>query len=103
MTDPLPTRVQVDQDEAAILPSSRLAHVIRQAEGIPVMQYIQDDPFRVVAFRRLHEQFPDYDLNALWLHCYDVEIQLVTADPTNGSTGTPGPPSSLTSTSGPTT
>ena len=99
----LPTVVAVNEGFARRWPSPRLQHVIRDVEGMPFQQVIGDDPSRVTAFRALVRDFPDYDLTALWLHSFDVELDLVELDPTNGKSPTPGPLSAITGDAGPTT
>ena len=76
----LPTVVAVNEGFARRWPSPRLQHVIRDVEGMPFQQVIGDDPSRVTAFRALVRDFPDYDLTALWLHSYDVEVDVVESD-----------------------
>jgi hypothetical protein len=103
MTEALPTRIKVDTDTAGILPSQRQANIIQAVEEMPVFQVMQAQTLRVMAFRVLAEQYPDYDLTALWLHANDVHIEMATVDPTNGNTTKPELPSAVTGASGPTT
>ena len=103
MTEPLPTVVAVNEGFARRWPSPRLQHVIRDVEGMPFQQVIGDDPSRVTAFRALVRDFPDYDLTALWLHSYDVEVAVVEVDPTPNGSPRAGPPSATIGAAGPTT
>ena len=48
----------------------------------------QTQPFRIVAFRALLRDFPDYDPTALWMHAYDVEVDVLAENPTNGNAPT---------------
>jgi hypothetical protein len=54
---------------------------------------------RVVAFRALLRDYPDRDVSSLWLHSYDVEVEIVEPNPTNGNLPTLAPPSGGSGTS----
>jgi hypothetical protein len=56
-----------------------------------------------VAFRALVRDHPDRDPTSLWLHAYDVEVDVSEADPTNGKPSTTWPPSATTGAAFPTT
>jgi hypothetical protein len=105
VTEPvvLPVVVAVSDAFARRIPSPRLQRVVRDVEGRPFQEVMAEDPFRVAVFRLLHEQFPDFDLTALWLHSFDVEAEVVEPNPTNGASPTPAPPSATTGASGPRT
>jgi hypothetical protein len=75
------------------MPTQRVIDVVEKIEGGNFGQLVQAQPFRVVAFRALLRDFPDYDTTALWLHSYDVEVEVAEPDPTNGNGQTPAPPS----------
>ena len=47
--------------------------------------------FRLTAFRALLRDFPDRDMTSLWLHAYDVEVEVYDEDPTESATRTPSP------------
>ena len=105
MTDPdapLPTLVSVTQAFASRMPTQRVQDTITRAEGGSFGDIIQAQPFRVVAFRALLKQFPDRDAASMWLFSYDVEVEVVDVDPTNGSSPTPEPLSGVTGVSTPT-
>lgn len=106
MTDPgapLPTLVAVTQAFSQRMPSQRVQDTITRAEGGGNMgELMQTQPFRVVAFRALLKQFPDRDPASMWLFSYDVEVEIVDVDPTNGSSPTPEPLSGVTGVSIPT-
>jgi hypothetical protein len=99
MTEPLPTVVQVTQAFSSRMPTQRVQDTVTRAEGGAFGELIQTQPFRIVAFRALLRDFPDRDPTSLWLHAYDVEVEVVEPDPTNGSSPTPAPPSVATGTS----
>jgi hypothetical protein len=101
MTDPdaLPGVVTVTQAFSTRMPTQRVQDTITRAEGGTFGQLIQTQPFRVVAFRALLRDFPDRDPTSLWLHAYDVEVEVAEPDPTNGNSPTPAPPSVVTGTS----
>jgi hypothetical protein len=50
----------------------------------------------------LLKQFPDRDPASMWLFSYDVEVEIVDVDPTNGNSPTPEPLSGVTGASTPT-
>jgi hypothetical protein len=105
MTDrPLPALVQVTQSFVSRLPSQRVLDQLRHCEpATPFGELAETQPFRIVAFRALMRDFPDRDITSLWLHAYDVEVDIVEADPTNGKSATPSPPSAATTAAFPTT
>jgi hypothetical protein len=103
MTEGLPAAVAVTQAFASRMPTQRVIDAVEHAEGAPFAEIIQRQPFRVVAFRALLRDRPDYDLTALWLHSYDCEVAVTEETPTNGSSPTAGLPSATTGASGPTT
>jgi len=96
----LPLVIRISDAMARRIPSPRLQKTVREVEGRPFQEVMAEDPFRVTVFRLLHEQFPDFDLTALWLHSFDVEAEVEEPNPTNGSSPTPAPPSATTGTSG---
>ena len=106
MTEPvvLPTVVEVTSAFTQRLPTQRVIDLITRLEpGRPFPEIAADMPFRVIAFRKLRADYPDGDDTALWLHSYDVEVQVVEADPfsVNGLTLTP--PSAATGVASPAT
>ena len=105
MTDqPLPALVKVTQAFVARLPSQRLLDQLRHCEpGVPFTELAETQPFRIVAFRALVRDYPDRDVTSLWLHAYDVEVDVGDADPTNGKSATLSPPSAATTAAFPTT
>jgi hypothetical protein len=104
MTDPLPTLLTVSQAFSARLPSQRVLDLLARVEPTtPFGELAQTQPFRIVAFRALLRDFPDFDPTALWLHAYDCECEVVELDPTNGKSTTVSPPSAATTAAYPTT
>lgn len=90
MTDdelgPLPDVVTVTQAFMARAPTQRVQDALTRIEGGNFGDLIQAQPFRVTAFRALLRDNPGRDLNSLWLHAYDVEVEITEVDPTaNGN------------------
>ncbi len=92
----LPLLVTVTQAFSTRLPSQRVLDMVAQVEAVGFGQIAQTQPFRLVAFRALVRDFPDYDPTALWLHAYDVEVEVADENPTNGNSPTTAPPSVTT-------
>ena len=92
----LPALVAVTAAFAERVPTQRIIDAVERVEGDRFGLVIQRQPFRVVAFRALMRDFPDYDLAALWLHAYDVEVDVTPADPTSPPLPTPEPHSNGT-------
>jgi hypothetical protein len=92
----LPTLVRVSQAFSARLPSQRTLDLITKIEGVDFAALAQNAPFRIVAFRALLRDYPNWDPTTLWLHAYDVEVEVDDANPMNGSSPTPGPLSAAT-------
>jgi hypothetical protein len=95
MSDELPIQVQCSDAFAARLPTQRLLDTLQRIDSAGFAELAQSQPFRVVAFRALLRDFPDYDPTALWLHAYDVEVEVVIENPTNGKSPTPAPGSAV--------
>jgi hypothetical protein len=87
----LPSLVTVSDSFSQRLPSQRVLDLITKQEPGGFAELAQSQPFRIVAFRALLRDFPDYDTTALWLHAYDTEVDVVTSDPTNGKSPTLAP------------
>jgi hypothetical protein len=107
VTDPdvaLPEVVEVTQAFTQRLPSQRLIDLICRLEpDRPFPQIAADMPFRVIAFRRLCEMFPDRDQTSVWMHSYDVEVQVTEGDPFSPNGLTLTPPSAATGAASPAT
>jgi hypothetical protein len=99
---PLPTLVSVTQAFASRMPTQRVQDTVTRAEGGSFGDIIQAQPFRVVAFRALLKDFPGRDPTSVWMHAYDVEVEVVEPNPTNGDSPTPAPLSGVTGVSTPT-
>jgi hypothetical protein len=94
---PLPELVTVTQAFIARLPSQRILDLLAKLEpGSKFGELIENQPPRLIAFRALLRDHPGRDPASLWLHAYDVEVELVEVDPTNGSVPTLSPPSAPT-------
>jgi hypothetical protein len=90
--EPLPTLIRVTQDFSARLPSPRILDILARCEnGADFGTLAQTQPFRIVAFRALMRDYPKRDPTSLWMHAYDVECEVVDANPTNGKSPTPEP------------
>jgi hypothetical protein len=102
--DALPTVLSVPQSFTNRLPSQRLIDLLGRIEmDVPFPELAGGQPFRLIAFRKLLADYPDRDPTSLWMHAYDVEVDVVEADPTNGSGPTLTQLSALTGTASPTT
>lgn len=95
MTEALPTVIKASDAFAARLPSQRILDLLDKVDPAGFAELAQTQPFRIVAFRLLLREFPDYDPTALWLHAYDVEVEVETENPTNGKLPTPVPGSAV--------
>jgi hypothetical protein len=94
----LPDLVAVTQAFSARLPSQRVLDLLARAEGgaVDFGELAQSQPFRIVAFRALLRDFPGRDPTSLWMHAYDVEVEVSDVNPTNARSPTPGPGSVIT-------
>jgi hypothetical protein len=99
----LPTVVVVTQAFASRMPTQRVIDTVERAETEPFGELVQRQPMRVIAFRALLRDRPGYDVTALWLASYDVEVEIETVDPTERNGQTPVPSSAASTGSGPTT
>jgi hypothetical protein len=93
--EPLPTLVHVSQAFSARLPSQRVLDMVTKIEGIDFAALATSAPFRLVAFRALLRDYPSRDPTSLWMHAYDVEVEVTDANPTNGSSPMLGPISAV--------
>jgi hypothetical protein len=107
MTDDLgslPDTVHVTQSFIARIPSQRILDTLSKLEPHTNFgQLVEQQVPRLIAFRKLLRDFPERDMTSLWLHAYDVEVEVVEVDPTNGSSPTRSPPSATTGTASPPT
>jgi len=90
----LPITVKVTAEFMQRSPSQRVLDLLEKVEpgsGEAFGVALQHQPTRVIAFRALLKDFPEYDTSALWLHAYDVEVELQAENPTNGKSPTPAP------------
>lgn len=94
----LPPTVKVTAEFMQRIPAQRVLDILEKVEpgsGEAFGVALQHQPTRVIAFRALLKDFPDYDPSALWLHAYDVEVELQAENPTNGTSPTPAPGSDV--------
>jgi hypothetical protein len=94
----LPTLLHVSQAFSGRLPSQRVLDMLSRIEGVDFGQLAQTQPFRIVAFRALVRDYPERDPTSLWMHAYDVEVEVDDINPTNGSGPTPSLGSAITGT-----
>jgi hypothetical protein len=88
----LPTLVHVSASFSARLPTQRVLDLITKIEGgVNFGELAQSQPFRIVAFRALVRDFPRRDPTSLWMHAYDVEVEVEIENPTNGTSPTREP------------
>jgi hypothetical protein len=88
--EPLPSIISVTGAFTRRLPSQRLLDQLAHLEsGIPFGELVQQQPFRVIAFRALLRDYPGRDPGSLWMHAYEVEVEVEEVDPTNGASLTP--------------
>ena len=87
--EPLPLMVTVTHAFSSRLPSQRVLDLIDKLEGVGFVDLVQSQAFRIVAFRALMRDYPNRDAASLWLHAYDVEVDITDADPTNGKSTMP--------------
>ena len=97
-TEALPVLVTVSQAFSSRLPSQRVLDLIDKYEGIGFSDLVQTQPFRIVAFRALMRDYPERDTSSLWMHAYDVEVEITEENPTNGKLPTPAPGSAVSGT-----
>lgn len=90
-TEPLPLLIHVSTSFSSRLPSQRVLDMLDKIEPGGFGTIAQAQPFRIVAFRALLRDFPDHDPTSLWLHAYDVEVEVDEINPTNGKWPTPVP------------
>jgi hypothetical protein len=89
--EPLPTLLTVTSAFTRRLPSQRLLDQLAHLESaVPFGELVTQQPFRVIAFRALLRDYPGRDPGSLWMHAYEVEVDVADAvDPTNGASLTP--------------
>lgn len=92
VVDALPTLLTCSASFSARLPSQRVLDMLQRIEGVGFGELATNQPFRIVAFRLLLRDYPDRDATSLWMHAYDVEVEVVDANPTNGSSPMPAHP-----------
>ena len=93
---PLPDLVEVSGAFTRRLPSQRLLDMLAHIETTPFGDLAGTQPFRIIAFRALVRDYPGRDTTSLWLHAYDVEVDVTEADPTVEASPTPSPLSATT-------
>jgi hypothetical protein len=75
---------------------------IRHAEpGFDFGELTGEQPFRLIAFRALVRDYPTRDPTSMWLHTYDVELDIVEDDPFLPPAPTQSPPSADTGVASP--
>jgi hypothetical protein len=84
----LPTLVRVSLAFSQRMPSQRVLDLMSRLEGAEFTALATTQPFRIIAFRALLRDYPGRDPASMWLHAYDVEVEVEQPNPTNGSTPT---------------
>jgi hypothetical protein len=84
----LPTLVRVSLAFSQRMPSQRVLDLMSRLEGAEFTALATTQPFRIIAFRALLRDHPERDPASMWLHAYDVEVEVEQPNPTNGSTPT---------------
>src|SRR5215467_13539816 len=97
-TAPLPTEIEVTLAFVKRLPTQRLLDSLAHIDPTPFGELQEQRPSQVLAFRTLVRDFPNRDHGSLWLHAYDVEIEIVDVDPTLALGQMPSLPSAPTTT-----
>lgn len=77
------------------MPSQRVLDAIGSCEVAPIGELLQNQPFRIIAFRKLVELYPEHDTRELWAHAYDVEVEVEDVDPTSNGYMTPAQSSAI--------
>jgi hypothetical protein len=83
-TEALPYLVTVSLAFSSRVPTQRTLDMLEQIEGSGFGDLAQRQPFRIVAFRALLREYPQRDPTSLWMHAYDVEVEVQDENPTNG-------------------
>jgi hypothetical protein len=92
-TTPLPTLVHASVEFVRRLPAQRVIDALAKLEPVPFGELQEHQPSRVLAFRALLRDFPGRDVGSLWMHAYDVEVELAEVDPTSAPAPRPSPQS----------
>jgi hypothetical protein len=100
---PLPDVVKVPIAFVTRMPSQRIVELLERIEPTPIGELMTHQQSRICAFRKLVAEHPHRDPTSLWMHAYDVEIEVADAlDPTRAAITTTAPPSAVTGASDPT-
>jgi hypothetical protein len=83
-TEALPYLVTVSLAFSSRVPTQRILDMLEKMEGGNFGELAQRQPFRIVAFRALLRDYPRRDPSSLWMHAYDVEVEVQDENPTNG-------------------
>jgi hypothetical protein len=101
---PLPDTIEATQSFIARLPSQRIIDLLAKLEpNVKFGELMENQPSRMIAFRVLLRDHPRRDPASLWMHAYDVEVEILDVDPTNGSVPKLSLPSAPTGNSTPQT
>ena len=91
---PLPTLVTVSGEFVRRMPSQRTLDELARVDSAPFGELLTNQPSRVMAFRVLMRDHPHRDPSSLWLHAYDVEVEVSDlVDPTAAPSPTASPQS----------
>jgi hypothetical protein len=101
---PLPLVLSVTKAATQRMPSQRVIDLLNRLEpGRPFGELAVEQPFRIIALRQLMADYPDRDLTSLWMHAYDVEVDIIDVDPTSNGAPMPMPTFAATGVAFPTT
>lgn len=98
LNTPLPLEAEVTLAFVKRLPTQRLLDALTRIDPTPFGELQEQRPSQVIAFRWLVRDFPNRDINSLWMHAYDMEIALIDGDPTSALGQMPSLPSAPTTT-----
>jgi hypothetical protein len=88
-TEPLPATISIPAEFAARIPTQRVLDSLAAITPEPLTELMANQATRIIAFRALLREFPERDPTSLWMHAYDVELEIFTPDPTDGRSPTP--------------
>jgi hypothetical protein len=91
--EPLPNVVRVTTAFMQRAPSQRAQDLLLRLEGGTFGELMERQGFRVAAFRKLSDDYPGHDPTSVWMHAYDVEVEISEVDPTGSVSATLTPPS----------
>jgi hypothetical protein len=95
-TEPLPATISIPAEFANRIPTQRVLDSLAAITPEPLTELMATQATRIIAYRALLRDYPERDPTSLWAHAYDVELEIVELDPTDGPSPTRPPPSRVT-------